>query len=104
MTLSLLRKLIREEIGRDLKSPRPDTMNWRDFPGVHVMITADPVNGCYNARVTVKDREDLSTPNRRFKSENDASFWARDKAERAYRALLGTEVKNDEKPIISLDR
>jgi len=91
MTISLLRKLIREEIGRDLKSPRPDTMNWRDFPGVHVVITADPINNCYFARVTVKDRDDLSTPSRRFKSENDATFWARDRAERAYRSLLASD-------------
>lgn len=91
MKISLLRRLIREELGRDLKSPRPDTLNWRDFPGVHVIITADPVNDCYIARVTVKDREDLSTPSRRFKTENDASFWARDRAERAYRSLLAND-------------
>lgn len=102
MTLSLLRKLIREEIGRDLKSPRPDTMSWRDYPGVHVIITPDPINSCYFARVTVKDREDLSTPNRRFKSEGDANFWARDRADRAYRALLGSAPS--EEPVISLDR
>lgn len=96
MTISTLRRLIREEIGRDLKSPRPDTMNWRDFPGVHVIITADPINNCYFARVTVKDREDLSTPSRRFKSENDANFWARDRAERAHRALLSSgEAQED---------
>jgi hypothetical protein len=91
MTISLLRNLIREEIGRDLKSPRPDTMNWRDFPGVHVVVTADPVNDCYFASVTVKDRDDLSTPSRRFKTESDASFWARDRAERAYRSLLAND-------------
>lgn len=102
MNLSLLRELIREELGRDLKSPRPDTMNWRDYPGVHVNITADPVNGCYVARVTVKDREDLSTPSRRFKSEGDAMFWARDRAERAYRSILGSNVESE--PAVSLDR
>jgi hypothetical protein len=91
MKISLLRRLIREELGRDLKSPRPDTLNWRDFPGVHVIITADPVDDCYIARVTVKDRDDLSTPSRRFKTENDASFWARDRAERAYRSLLAND-------------
>jgi hypothetical protein len=91
MKISLLRRLIREELGRDLKSPRPDTLNWRDFPGVHVIITADPVNDCYIARVTVKDRDDLSTPSRRFKTENDASFWARDRAERAHRSLLAND-------------
>jgi hypothetical protein len=91
MKISLLRRLIRDELGRDLKSPRPDTLNWRDFPGVHVIITADPVNDCYIARVTVKDRDDLSTPSRRFKTENDASFWARDRAERAHRSLLAND-------------
>jgi hypothetical protein len=102
MTLLMLRKLIREEISRDLKSPRPDTMNWKDYPGVHVVITADPINNCYQARVTVKDREDLSTPTRRFKSENDASFWARDKADRAYRALLGSQ--EEDQSVIRTDR
>jgi hypothetical protein len=87
----MLRALIREELGRDLKSTRPDTLNWKDYPGIHVVITADPVNNCYFARVTVKDRDDLSTPSRRFQSENDAIFWARDKSERAYRSLLNDE-------------
>ncbi len=91
MKFSTLRALIREELGRDLKSPRPDMMGWRDFPGVHVMLTADPVNNCYYAKITVKDREDLSTSNRRFSSENDAMFWARDKAERAYRSLMNDQ-------------
>lgn len=94
----LLRLLIREELGRDLESPRPDPLNWRDYPGIHVMITADPVGGVYIAQVKVEEHEELSTPSRRFKSEHDAMFWARDKAERAYKTLLGTPGFNPNKP------
>jgi len=88
--IELLRRLIREELGRDLKSPRPDPLTWKDYPGVHVMITADPVGGVYIAQVKVEDHDELSTPARRFKSEQDAMFWARDKADRAYKFLVNT--------------
>ena len=88
--IELIRNLIREELGRDLKSPRPDPLNWKDYPGVHVMITADPSSGVYIAQIEVDDRKDLSTHMRRFKTEQDAMFWAREKAESAYRSLLGT--------------
>ena len=96
--IDILRMLIREELGRDLESPRPDPLHWRDYPGVHVMITADPVGGVYIAQVKVDDDESLSTPSRRFKSENDAMFWARDKADRAYKSLLNSPGFNPNKP------
>lgn len=88
--IDILRKLIQEELGRDLESPRPDPLDWKSYPGVHVMITADPVGGVYISQVKVDDRDDLSTPARRFKSENDAMFWARSKAEHAYKTLVNT--------------
>jgi hypothetical protein len=96
--IHLLKALIQEELGRDLESPRPDPLNWRDYPGINVMITADPVGGVYIAQVKVDDHDELSTPSRRFKSEHDAMFWARDKAERAYKTLLGTPGFNPSKP------
>ena len=96
--IDLLRKLIREELGRDLKSPRPDPLTWKDYPGVHVMITADPVGGVYIAQVQVDDNDSLSTPSRRFKSENDAMFWARDKADQAYKILLNSPGFDPNKP------
>lgn len=88
--IELLRELIKEELGRDLKSPRPDPLTWKDYPGIHVIITADPVGSVYLAQVKVDEHDELSTAMRRFKSENDATFWARDKADRAYKVLLGT--------------
>jgi hypothetical protein len=96
--MSLLRKLIREELGRDLKSPRPDPLTWKDYPGVHVMITADASGGVYIAQVKVDDDDSLSTPARRFKSEQDAMFWARDKADRAYKSLLNSPGFDPNKP------
>jgi len=86
--IELLRRLIREELGRDLKSPRPDPLTWRGYPDIHVEIHPFAADGTYAAKVTVKDRDDLTTPMRKFKSEQDAMFWARDKAEKAYKAML----------------
>jgi hypothetical protein len=96
--ISLLRKLIREEIGRDLKSPRPDPLTWQSYPNIHVMITADPANGSYMCQVKVKDNDELSTPMRSFKSENDAMFWARNKAEEINKKVnLVSDVVNTTK-------
>jgi hypothetical protein len=88
--IGLLRKLIREELGRDLKSPRPDPLTWKSYPNIHVEIYPFAVDGTYTAKVTVDDRDDLTTPMRKFKSEQDATFWARDNADRAYKSLLNT--------------
>ena len=84
--MNLLKALIREELGRDLKSPRPDPLTWKDYPGVYI------------AQVKVEDDESLSTPARRFKSEQDAMFWARDKADRAYKSLLNSPGFDPNKP------
>jgi hypothetical protein len=90
MITKLLRQLIREELGRDLESPRPDPMTWRSFPGIHVVVIAAPSlgNGAYQAQVTVEDEPSLSTPMRSFNDESSAMFWAREKAEAAHRKLL----------------
>lgn len=88
--INVLRRLIREELGRDLKSPRPDPLTWKNYPDVQVEIHPLTMDGTYSVKITVKDRPDLSTPMRKFKSEQDAMFWARDKAERAYKALLNS--------------
>lgn len=90
--MNLLRKLIREEIGRDLKSPRPDPLTWQSFPNIHVMIVADPANGSYMCQIKVKDNDELSTPMRSFKSEDDAMFWARNKAEELNKKLNLADV------------
>lgn len=88
--IDLLRALIREELGRDLKSPRPDPLNWRSYPDIQVEIHPYASDGTYSAKVTVADRDDLTTPMRKFRSEQDAMFWARDKADRAYKILLNS--------------
>lgn len=91
MNLKRLRMLIIEELGRDLESPRPDPMTWRSLPGVEVMLFAAPGVGknVYNAQIIVKDDPTLSTPIRSFQDESSAMFWAREKAEFAYRKLMG---------------
>ena len=65
------------------------------------MITADALGGLYIAQVKVDDDESLSTPARRFKSEQDAMFWARDKADRAYKSLLNSPGFDPNKPKFS---
>ena len=86
--IRLLKLLIREEIGRDLKSPRPDRLDWKSYPGIHVMITADPVGNKYIAKVEVEDDESLSTNSHEFSSEEAASGWARMKADYAFNKLI----------------
>ena len=87
---SLLRKLIREEIGRDLKSTRPDPLTWRSYDGIHVIITVDAASGHYQCQVKVDDRKDLSTIIRTFKDETEAMSWCRIKAENIRKKLLGS--------------
>lgn len=86
--IDLLRKLIREEIGRDLKSPIPDTMDWKKFPGIHVIMAADPQSGGYLCQVKVDDRDDLSTNQIMMKDEHSAVFWCRTHAEDIRRKLM----------------
>lgn len=95
MSLKLLRMLIREELGRDLESPRPDPMTWRSYPGVDVMLFAAPGAGAnvYKAQITVKGAPELSTPIRTFSDESSAMFWAREKAEFAHRKLMSSGGK-----------
>lgn len=84
----LLALLIKEELGRDLESPRPDPLNWRDYPGIHVIITADPVGNKYIAEIEVEDDESLSTGAHDFTSEAAAMGWARMKADHAFNKLM----------------
>jgi hypothetical protein len=86
--IGLLRKLIREEIGRDLKSPFPDTMDWRKFPGIHVIMTADPSSGGYLCQIKVDGSDELSTDMVMMKDESSAMFWCRGEAERIRRLLI----------------
>jgi hypothetical protein len=100
--ISLLRKLIREELGRDLKSPRPDPLTWQSYPNIHVMITADPSSGAYKCQIKVDNRKDLSTPQQTFADETSAMFWAREKAEMINRKLnlVSSDSNNTESPAI----
>jgi len=88
--IKLLRKIIKEELGRDLESPRPDPLTWRDYPGINVNVTADPIGNRYVAKVEVDGHEDLSTWSHSFSSENDAMHWARVQAEKAFKTLMNS--------------
>lgn len=91
--MNLLKLLIREELGRDLESPRPDPLDWKSYPGIHVMITADPVGNKYVAQVKVENDESLSTPVHNFKTEADAMGWARMKADHAYNKMMNRQSR-----------
>lgn len=88
--MDLLRKLIREEIGRDLKSTRPDPLTWRSYDGIHVIIAADAASGHYQCQVKVDGRKDLSTSIRTFKDETEAMSWCRINADNIRKKLLGS--------------
>jgi hypothetical protein len=96
--IDLLRRLIYEELGRDLESPRPDPLDWKSYPGIHVMISANPVENCYIAQVKVDGDDSLSTPARKFKTEQDAMFWARSKSDAAYKKLLSNPDYDPNEP------
>lgn len=75
--IELLRKLIKEEIGRNIKTaPHQDAMtDWRHIDGIDANIFVSPKNGGWYVKITSEDEE---LPYRLFKDETSAKFWARE--------------------------
>jgi len=95
-TIELLRKLVREELGRNLQTPPAidRMMDWRRLPGVEVTIAPDPVAGIWN--VTIIDTErGHRLPTRAFKQESEAIHYGKMTAYSIYgnREQLATSVE-----------
>ena len=94
LKLSILRKIIREEVGRDFKTVGPDEPPY-DFtnldPRIDVNFYPNPASGGFWAYVEVEDHPELSTPQRIFKDQDDALNFCRTHAEKAHRWLMNNE-------------
>ena len=76
---TLLRLLIREELGRNIRSiPDVDAMqNWRHLDGIDAQVTADPGSNGWHVKISTADGK-VSLPLKYFSDENSANFWARE--------------------------
>jgi len=92
ISLKRLRRLIREEIGRNYHTIDNDPYSFLDYPGIEVEIYVAPeANGWY-AQVTNEFDESLDTPLRLFADEASAQSFARNKAEEINRYRLSRDL------------
>jgi hypothetical protein len=90
----LLRRVIREEIGRNYHSI--DTgpgYSYEDYPGINIELYPANRGETYQVQVTCEFDDSLSTPKRTFRTEEDAQTFAREHAEIANRARLGRNIE-----------
>jgi len=93
-SISTLRKVIREEIARNLQSPRSflDVMSdFRHWEGIDVNITPDPGRGVFMVVVTCEDDDEPFRAT--VKTEDEANFVARDAATNFRNKMLNKEDK-----------
>ena len=86
-TLSILKDLIREELGRNIQSPPAiDVMqSWKNVDGVHAEVTPHPSSGGWYVKIST---ETSSLPMRFFSDETSANFWAREQVMKVQRKLM----------------
>ena len=76
--IELLRKLVREELGRNIQSPPAvDVMrDWRHLPGVQASVYVDPSKGVWYVDVT-DEETGKKHPTMGFAQESEAVHYAR---------------------------
>jgi len=96
MYLSLLKHVIRqlivEEIGRNYHTIDNDPYSYKDFPGIHVEVYPMNVGSNWLAQVIVDFDDALSTPLRTFASEDDATSFVRQHADKANRVRMSKNI------------
>jgi hypothetical protein len=96
--IRLLRDIIREELGRNMRSPPAEDImrDWRHLPGIHATITVDPVGGSWQVMINDEvSKEKLPTMS--FKQESEAIHYARKTAFDIYnRRIQGGSGKKRE--------
>jgi len=97
-SLRLLRKLVREELGRNLRSP-PDVdvmRDWRHLPGIHASVTVNPSSGVWNVVIIDQEKGD-KLPLMTFQQESEAIHYARKTAFDIYnKRMQGSTGKKKE--------
>jgi hypothetical protein len=77
-----LKKYIFEDIGKNYHTIDNDPYSYEDYPGIS--IESYPTHGGHVTKVTVDFDDTLSAPARKFKTEEEASAYARRHAEKAH--------------------
>ena len=83
-----LRRIIREEIARNMRTIDNDPYNWEDYADVEVETWVDPANNTHHAEVSCISDPSLSAGEKSFPDEFSASHWARMQAERIHNATI----------------
>ena len=83
-----IRRILKEEIGRNMHTIDTDPYTWKDYSDVEVETYANAEDDTYSAIVKCKSRPELSTGERKFPDEPSASHWARMQAEKIMRTTL----------------
>ena len=90
----LLRKVIREEIGRNYHSIETGPgYSYEDYPGINISIYPSNRGEAYQAQVTCDFDDSLSTPTRAFNTQEDAENFVRQHAEKINRNRLGRNIE-----------
>lgn len=98
-TIRLIRRLVREELGRNIQSPPAiDVMrDWRHLPGVHASVYVDPSKGVWYVDITDED-EGRKYPTMGFAQESEAIHHARKTAFDIYNRKMQGNVGKVKEP------
>jgi hypothetical protein len=95
MKLSLLRKIIREEIintwRHNIATRDNNPYSYEDYPEVSISTYKDATSGGFIVSIECEFDQTLSEPDRTFPTELDADAYGRKKAEIIHRAYLATQ-------------
>jgi len=95
MKLSLLRKIIREELintwQHNVATRDNNPYSYEDYPEVDIDTYVNASSGGYVVSIECEFDQALSEPDRTFPTELDAAAYAREKAEIIHRAYLATQ-------------
>ncbi len=89
LKISTLRKIIREEIGRNYHTINDEPFTWKDYADIDVYVYANQ-NGGFDAEVKCSKKPSLNTGIQSFDDEGAANHWARMHAERMKRLILNS--------------
>jgi len=93
--LSILQELIKEHVNSwhaNHYTTNNLPMGYEDYPEVDIEQYMDVNSKAWSVEITCSFDDDLSEPKRIFKSEEDASTYARKKADRIHTIWLSTQA------------
>ena len=91
ITLLQLRRIIREEIGRNYHTLDNDPYSWREYSDIKVEIHPDVGTERWTAEVDCLSDPSLSTGEQRFADEQSAEHWARMQADEIMRQTISAQ-------------